>query len=65
MEQEHADFLAWAAGYEDRTERGRNRQTDRAFLQTQCGQCLAIEEDAPLEVIVARIAEFLDHGSGV
>jgi adenylate kinase family enzyme len=60
MAQEHADFMTWAAGYEGRTERGRNRQTDRAFLETQCARFLAVTEDAAREEVVARIAAFTE-----
>ena len=59
MEQEHHSFMTWAAGYEDRTGPGRNRETDRAFLEAHCTHFLAVTEDAPLGEIVAKTVGFL------
>lgn len=61
MHEEHESFMAWAAGYEDRSGPGRNLKTDQSFLEDRCGHFLAITEDHATEEIVRRIICFLTH----
>ena len=59
MHGEHESFMEWAAGYEGRTEVGRNLRTDRAFLQGCGGRFLVLTEDEGMEKVATRIVEFL------
>jgi len=63
MEQEHISFMEWAAGYEEGAGLGRNRRTDRAFLEAHCAHFLVVAEDAPMDEIVAKIVGFLSVGA--
>ncbi|MEZ0390046.1 MAG: AAA family ATPase [Verrucomicrobium sp.] len=59
MQEEHASFIEWAAGYEERTGSGRNLVTDRAFLETQCRHLLVLTEDKSLEEVLVAIVSFM------
>ncbi|MEZ0255964.1 MAG: AAA family ATPase [Chthoniobacter sp.] len=59
MEEEHRSFMEWAAEYENRTGSGRNRDTDRTFLEAHCTDFLAVTKDMALGEIVETIVDFL------
>jgi adenylate kinase family enzyme len=59
MNEEHETFMEWAGGYEERTGAGRNLVADRAFVEARCGRFLEVSGDGGLEVVVARVLEFV------
>lgn len=59
LHTENKEFMEWASGYEDRTGRGRNRNTDRSFLVRQCESFTEIRRPLSLEEIASEIRFFL------
>lgn len=59
MHEEHEAFMEWAAGYEERTGVGRNRETDRGYLAEGFSRFLELQGDEALEVVVARVLGFV------
>lgn len=63
MSEEHHAFLEWAMGYESRTGVSRNLAADRSFLQSRCRHVLEINEVQPLNVVTAKVIQFLSEVS--
>ena len=59
LHTENMDFMAWASEYEDRSGRGRNRDTDRAFVMQQCEYFIEISRPQSLDEITSEICGFL------
>jgi adenylate kinase family enzyme len=59
LHTENKDFMKWASGYEDRLGRGRNRNTDKAFLVRQCEYFIEISHSLSLDEIASEIRGFL------
>ena len=59
MSDEHQSFMEWAAGYEERTDFGRNLKTDRAFLEAHCKHLATLIENEAMEEIVLKVISFL------
>lgn len=59
MQEEHALFMEWAAGYEERTDRGRNLATDRGFLAGLGVPLLECATQKGQHEVALRIRRFL------
>jgi hypothetical protein len=55
LHTENRNFMEWASGYEERSGRGRNRNTDRAFLLQQCDNLIEISHSRSLIEITSEI----------
>lgn len=59
MHAENKSFMEWADSYDDRTGRGRNKNTDKDFLVQQCVHFIEIKHSLSIEEVVAEIRGFL------
>ena len=59
LHSENTKFMEWASGYEDRSGRGRNRSTDKAFLVEQCEYFVEISQSKSLHDVALEIRGFL------
>jgi adenylate kinase family enzyme len=59
LHSENKAFMEWASGYEDRAERGRNRSTDKAFLEQECDYFIEISNSDRLDDVALAIRGFL------
>ncbi len=59
MHTENREFMEWAAAYEDRVGKGRNRGMDREFLIQQCRNFIEIGDGQSLDETAAGIRDLL------
>jgi adenylate kinase family enzyme len=59
LHSENKNFMAWASGYEERSGRGRNKDTDRDFLVQHCDYFIEIKPSGSLDEVASEICRFL------
>ncbi|MCB1357711.1 MAG: adenylate kinase [Maritimibacter sp.] len=64
MERIHAEFIAWAAQYDDPHFTGRSRVMHETWLMEQTVPVLWLDGTEPLDRLVVQVTESLLHGAG-